>query len=92
MRAYTTHWRVPTLRGWLALVACSVGCQFVSSVLLTRGSFRCTPARTQARLERLGTGWMGAIFEWEGVLVEDRSAEHRQACLLPALPLQKHFG
>jgi len=33
----------------------------------------------QERLERLGCGWMGAIFEMEGVLVEDRSAEHRQA-------------
>lgn len=32
----------------------------------------------QERLERLGTGWMGAIFEFEGVVVEDCAAEHRE--------------
>jgi hypothetical protein len=33
------------------------------------------------RLNRLGCGWMGAVFEWEGVLVEAFPEEHRQAWL-----------
>jgi|APGre2960657423_1045063.scaffolds.fasta_scaffold92868_2 hypothetical protein len=32
----------------------------------------------QERLERLGTGWMGAVFEWEGVVVEERGGAHRE--------------
>lgn len=33
------------------------------------------------RLNRLGCGWMGAVFEWEGVLVGDFPNEHRDAWL-----------
>jgi hypothetical protein len=33
------------------------------------------------RLNRLGCGWMGAVFEWEGVLVGDFPKEHRDAWL-----------
>lgn len=36
------------------------------------------------RLERLGTGWIGAVFDWEGVLVENWPDAHRQAWLLLA--------
>ena len=37
-----------------------------------------SPPPLQERLERLGTGWMGAVFEWEGVVVDDRSASHKE--------------
>ncbi|KAK3242231.1 hypothetical protein CYMTET_48064 [Cymbomonas tetramitiformis] len=33
------------------------------------------------RMNRLSCGWLGAIFEWEGVIVADQSALHRQAWL-----------
>ena len=35
--------------------------------------------RLQERLERLGTGWMGVIFEFEGVLLEDCAEDHKKA-------------
>ncbi|BAF25889.1 5-amino-6-(5-phospho-D-ribitylamino)uracil phosphatase, chloroplastic [Oryza sativa Japonica Group] len=31
------------------------------------------------RLERMGCGWLGVIFEWEGVIVEDDAELERQA-------------
>ncbi|KAG8057796.1 hypothetical protein GUJ93_ZPchr0002g23765 [Zizania palustris] len=31
------------------------------------------------RLERMGCGWLGVIFEWEGVIVEDDAEVERQA-------------
>ena len=37
-----------------------------------------------ARLERLGTGWLGAVFDWEGVLVEDKGEAHQKAWLVLA--------
>lgn len=40
---------------------------------------------SQERLERLGTGWMGAIFEWEGVIVEDATEEHKEARARPGV-------
>ncbi|KAF7051839.1 hypothetical protein CFC21_060033 [Triticum aestivum] len=33
------------------------------------------------RLERMGCGWVGVIFEWEGVVVEDDTRLERQAWL-----------
>ncbi|KZV16097.1 hypothetical protein F511_24890 [Dorcoceras hygrometricum] len=33
------------------------------------------------RQERLGCGWLGAIFEWEGVLIEDNPDLEKQAWL-----------
>ncbi|KAL6593045.1 hypothetical protein ACP70R_049131 [Stipagrostis hirtigluma subsp. patula] len=33
------------------------------------------------RLERMGCGWVGVIFEWEGVIVEDDAQLERQAWL-----------
>ncbi|PWZ38237.1 5-amino-6-(5-phospho-D-ribitylamino)uracil phosphatase, chloroplastic [Zea mays] len=33
------------------------------------------------RLERMGCGWLGVIFEWEGVIVEDDAELERQAWL-----------
>jgi 5-amino-6-(5-phospho-D-ribitylamino)uracil phosphatase len=33
------------------------------------------------RLERMGCGWLGVIFEWEGVIVEDDAKLERQAWL-----------
>ncbi|GJM99600.1 hypothetical protein PR202_ga16720 [Eleusine coracana subsp. coracana] len=33
------------------------------------------------RLERMGCGWLGVIFEWEGVIVEDDGQLERQAWL-----------
>lgn len=33
------------------------------------------------RQNRLGCGWMGALLEWEGVVVGDYSAEHKKAWL-----------
>uniref|UniRef100_A0A1D1YX55 Phosphorylated carbohydrates phosphatase TM_1254 n=1 Tax=Anthurium amnicola TaxID=1678845 RepID=A0A1D1YX55_9ARAE len=33
------------------------------------------------RLERMGCGWLGVIFEWEGVVVEDDSNLEKQAWL-----------
>ncbi|GJN34699.1 hypothetical protein PR202_gb23385 [Eleusine coracana subsp. coracana] len=33
------------------------------------------------RLERMGCGWLGVIFEWEGVIVEDDAQLERQAWL-----------
>ncbi|KAK4400814.1 5-amino-6-(5-phospho-D-ribitylamino)uracil phosphatase, chloroplastic [Sesamum angolense] len=33
------------------------------------------------RLERMGCGWLGAIFEWEGVLIEDNPDLEKQAWL-----------
>ena len=33
----------------------------------------------QERLERLGTGWLACVFDWEGVLVDDCSAQHTEA-------------
>ncbi|KAL0408210.1 UNVERIFIED_CONTAM: 5-amino-6-(5-phospho-D-ribitylamino)uracil phosphatase, chloroplastic [Sesamum radiatum] len=33
------------------------------------------------RLERMGCGWLGAIFEWEGVLIEDNLDLEKQAWL-----------
>jgi HAD superfamily hydrolase (TIGR01509 family) len=41
------------------------------------------------RLNRLGTGWFGCVFEWEGVLVADASAHHRAAWLALAAELAK---
>ncbi|CAA0812180.1 Haloacid dehalogenase-like hydrolase (HAD) superfamily protein [Striga hermonthica] len=37
------------------------------------------------RQERMGCGWLGVIFEWEGVLVEDNPDHERQAWLTLAL-------
>ncbi|XP_068646532.1 5-amino-6-(5-phospho-D-ribitylamino)uracil phosphatase, chloroplastic-like [Aristolochia californica] len=34
------------------------------------------------RQERMGCGWLGAIFEWEGVIVEDRPELEKQAWLV----------
>ncbi|KAJ0427436.1 putative HAD superfamily protein [Helianthus annuus] len=34
-----------------------------------------------ARQERMGCGWLGAIFEWEGVLIEDNPDFEKQAWL-----------
>ena len=34
-----------------------------------------------ARLERLGTGWLGAVFDWEGVLVEDGEGDEEEGAL-----------
>ncbi|KAL0331220.1 UNVERIFIED_CONTAM: 5-amino-6-(5-phospho-D-ribitylamino)uracil phosphatase, chloroplastic [Sesamum angustifolium] len=34
------------------------------------------------RQERMGCGWLGAIFEWEGVLVEDNPELEKQAWLV----------
>ncbi|KAL0312597.1 UNVERIFIED_CONTAM: 5-amino-6-(5-phospho-D-ribitylamino)uracil phosphatase, chloroplastic [Sesamum radiatum] len=34
------------------------------------------------RQERMGCGWLGAIFEWEGVLVEDNPDLEKQAWLV----------
>ncbi|KAL2342758.1 hypothetical protein Fmac_004043 [Flemingia macrophylla] len=34
------------------------------------------------RQERMGCGWLGAIFEWEGVLVEDNPDVEKQAWLV----------
>lgn len=34
------------------------------------------------RQERMGCGWLGAIFEWEGVIVEDNPDLERQAWLV----------
>ncbi|KAK1409039.1 hypothetical protein QVD17_41301 [Tagetes erecta] len=34
-----------------------------------------------ARQERMGCGWLGAIFEWEGVLIEDNPDLEKQAWL-----------
>ena len=36
------------------------------------------------RMERLGTGWFGAIVEYEGVLVEDTGEYHNKAWLAVA--------
>ncbi|XP_062074311.1 5-amino-6-(5-phospho-D-ribitylamino)uracil phosphatase, chloroplastic [Humulus lupulus] len=36
------------------------------------------------RQERMGCGWLGAIFEWEGVLIEDNPDLERQAWLVLA--------
>jgi hypothetical protein len=36
------------------------------------------------RMERLGTGWFGAIVEYEGVLVEDTAEYHQKAWLAVA--------
>ncbi|KAF8675253.1 hypothetical protein HU200_047926 [Digitaria exilis] len=36
------------------------------------------------RLERMGCGWLGVIFEWEGVIVEDDAELERQAWLTVA--------
>ena len=33
------------------------------------------------RHERMGCGWLGAIFEWEGVLIEDNPDLEKQAWL-----------
>ncbi|PWA85155.1 haloacid dehalogenase-like hydrolase (HAD) superfamily protein [Artemisia annua] len=33
------------------------------------------------RQERMGCGWLGAIFEWEGVLIEDNPDHEKQAWL-----------
>lgn len=33
------------------------------------------------RQERMGSGWLGAIFEWEGVLIEDNPDLEKQAWL-----------
>eukprot|EP00976_Prorocentrum_cordatum_P001732 34939-Prorocentrum_minimum.AAC.2 len=33
------------------------------------------------RQNRLGCGWLGALLEWEGVVVGDYSAEHKEAWL-----------
>jgi len=33
------------------------------------------------RLERMGCGWLGVVFEWEGVIVEDDAELERQAWL-----------
>jgi HAD superfamily hydrolase (TIGR01509 family) len=33
------------------------------------------------RLERMGCGWLGVIFEWEGVIVEDDTQLEKQAWL-----------
>ncbi|KAK9668137.1 hypothetical protein RND81_13G036900 [Saponaria officinalis] len=33
------------------------------------------------RQERLGSGWLGAIFEWEGVIIEDNPDLEKQAWL-----------
>lgn len=33
------------------------------------------------RLERMGCGWLGVIFEWEGVIVEDDTQIEKQAWL-----------
>lgn len=33
------------------------------------------------RQERMGCGWLGAIFEWEGVIIEDNPDTERQAWL-----------
>lgn len=33
------------------------------------------------RHERMGCGWLGAIFEWEGVLIEDNPNHEKQAWL-----------
>lgn len=33
------------------------------------------------RQERMGCGWLGAIFEWEGVLIEDNPGLEKQAWL-----------
>ncbi|XP_052210809.1 5-amino-6-(5-phospho-D-ribitylamino)uracil phosphatase, chloroplastic [Diospyros lotus] len=33
------------------------------------------------RQERMGSGWLGAIFEWEGVLIEDNPHIEKQAWL-----------
>lgn len=33
------------------------------------------------RLERMGCGWLGVIFEWEGVIVEDNTELEKQAWL-----------
>jgi HAD superfamily hydrolase (TIGR01509 family) len=33
------------------------------------------------RLERMGCGWLGVIFEWEGVIVEDDTKFEKQAWL-----------
>ncbi|KAK1408285.1 hypothetical protein QVD17_39931 [Tagetes erecta] len=34
------------------------------------------------RLERMGCGWLGAIFEWEGVIVDDSSDHEKQSWLV----------
>lgn len=34
-----------------------------------------------ARQERMGCGWLGAIFEWEGVLIEDNPDHEKQSWL-----------
>ena len=36
------------------------------------------------RQERMGCGWLGAIFEWEGVLIEDNPDIEKQAWLVLA--------
>lgn len=36
------------------------------------------------RQERMGCGWLGAIFEWEGVLIEDNPDLEKQAWLVLA--------
>ncbi|XP_020574820.1 uncharacterized protein LOC110020887 isoform X2 [Phalaenopsis equestris] len=36
------------------------------------------------RQERMGSGWLGIIFEWEGVIVEDDPSLERQAWLVLA--------
>lgn len=36
------------------------------------------------RLERMGCGWLGVIFEWEGVIVEDDANLEKQSWLMLA--------
>ncbi|XP_076898649.1 5-amino-6-(5-phospho-D-ribitylamino)uracil phosphatase, chloroplastic-like [Bidens hawaiensis] len=36
------------------------------------------------RQERMGCGWLGAIFEWEGVLIEDNPDHEKQSWLVLA--------
>ncbi|KAH7550268.1 hypothetical protein JRO89_XS13G0163400 [Xanthoceras sorbifolium] len=36
------------------------------------------------RQERMGCGWLGAIFEWEGVIIEDNTEIEKQAWLTVA--------
>ena len=51
----------------------------LARVSFVASGFSDSVGHVQERLERLGTGWLACVFDWEGVLVDDCSAVHTEA-------------